>query len=587
MQGVKSLEIHLVPPRTWHPLFEHPPEGTTPTGAFVRESTLALHNRHIGVTPKLMAELAPALLDARYRLPEESTWGIVFARLARALVNPDDDAPASSKLEHRSGLLFSRTPVYTLLRVVAPLINEASRRIGSCCLFCGDEMDATIDAVQYEAYTVALAGELTQMARAENHDTLELFWRERALTLSSLSRQQAGDGAGSSLPDPDPVALGLLLRLRPEYGEGEEEKKLRKLTTLRRQRSTRQREEGVAGIRVTRREEELGSALISEFFNDSITRADRFFNTGFLSLEREPKRTKFRDLLIVGMLPGDLEGVNGDFIKACWFDFIMRLGLILHRMGLQQTEFRWIEGRGTGQMRSCAFLLQEMPEIFSHYEGRPSNRYRQGFLDALHWLPRFLDSRGHYIALPEYGQQAETARKSPNGAPPETEHGQAPEAHRWILAAWAAQQEAAGWQRSGVRSSAGAGEVSRSAAQASAPGHSNPGRLRADEFTYVHLMTFLSAPELEMSRTENEMAARSLVARLTGQLHARNRFRGNASITWIPDQLDKSAAWRIDASHLIRARLYPDEEPELTLSRLAGKLEQIWLQAIIAEVTRV
>ncbi|MBX2998832.1 MAG: hypothetical protein KF893_10010, partial [Caldilineaceae bacterium] len=88
-------------------------------------------------------------------------------------------------------------------------------------------------------------------------------------------------------------------------------------------------------------------------------------------------------------------------------------------------------------------------------------------------------------------------------------------------------------------------------------------------------------------RQAHEGAMRARLATLSGRLQARNRFQGSASITWLPPAPDQTTLWRVDAPHMLRARLFGDEEePDLTLPQLAGKLEGIWLQAIVAEVTR-
>jgi hypothetical protein len=72
-------------------------------------------------------------------------------------------------------------------------------------------------------------------------------------------------------------------------------------------------------------------------------------NNGYLALRRQAKREKLRDIMVVGLMPAEVQpGLSVDFIKACWLDFISRFGMMLVQNRRVRSEFRWLDYRNTG-----------------------------------------------------------------------------------------------------------------------------------------------------------------------------------------------------------------------------------------------
>lgn len=565
MSDFEILDISLVSPRVWEEQIANTTQGLNSEQLQVmRQSLLVLHDQQIGITPRLMADLTPSLLNSSIRIRQDNSWFPVLDRLQHA--HTSDKRKSSRQIQgEKKGILFSSKPEYVLLRIIAPLIDIACRRIGRSYLFCGDDINAPITESQYKQYSDELSSTLKLIAQNEDDPILDLFWQEKSAVLASISHPDTiPEETDSTLAEFAHLSTAIFLRLHPDLGEGIEKHKLRRLTVLRRLRNTRQREAGVAGIRVTRREEDLGDALLSEYLNDKVTRMDRFFNTGFFALEREPKRTKLRDVLLVGLLPPNLYNtLAGDFVKVCWFDLSMRLGQILQQLGLQRTEFRWVEGDATGYAHSASFFLNDIPETISLLDGISPDRFRRSFLTALRWLPRYLDTRASLHRLTKWDPEDIDPADGEN-------QGKESSTQRWLKAAWQAQKEAVGWSHEDVSS--------------------QTSHLHADDFVYTHITAFFPASERPTPDGDEGIveitSARNILIRLAGRLQAANRFNGGISITWVPDAIDALDAWYFDASQQVQTHLFIENDPELQIEKLAGRLVRSWMEQIIKEVSR-
>jgi len=252
-----ELQIILVPPAIWQPQLEEVLQELSPGH---RRQALAilktLHNRHIGITPRQAAGLSYLVNDTRGSRMNLGIWDTVMERL---------QAEVSGR--HQAyGILPGSLPPYTLLRLAGPILEEAGRRAGLCCLFCGDPIQNDSTLEDYRNYANHLDAEIKRMA--ESHDDyFRLFWADRALTLSAYSRGAfQWETPTSGLPDTDPASLGLLLRLKPDVARTRPlSRHPRSMTQPLKHREIRRlKEGGFSGIHHTRRQEDMGDIMLSD-----------------------------------------------------------------------------------------------------------------------------------------------------------------------------------------------------------------------------------------------------------------------------------------------------------------------------------
>jgi hypothetical protein len=520
-----------------------------------------MHNRHIGITPQLAVELAPLIIDAYASRQGRSAWHDVLKRLQQETSDP----------LFSFGVMLSTIPAYSVIRLAMPILEVACQRIHSCLLFCQDNIENDVTIETYNKYSRDLENEIKLMAR-NKEDSLQLFWADRALTLAALSRRGNFPGThASGLPETDPLALGLLLRLNPQLSQTPPlSSHSRQLTDpLKHREASRLKEGGFSGIQVTRRPEDMEDILLSEFVNPPVVLADRLVNNGFLSLRRQTRREQLRDVLITGMMPLELKPKLGaDFIKACWFDFIRRFGYMLAQSGRKRSEFRWLEGNQAGQVRSCYFLLQDLPDLAGPLKGHYDSSFRREFLMALGWLPQYLDTRYRFQPVPQY-----TAR--PGHQPTKEEKEVKPGlefAKRWAFSVWRSQEENLQWM-------------------IHEPDKPNPigsreKRLNVDGFAAVHLMLFLPAEIRE--RGKGASAAARLGSLYSG-FGLGNIPGRNVSITWVPKQITISKEWAFDCRGKGESQTFFREKPAGKSSShlIAGRLEEVWRNQLIKELRSI
>lgn len=561
-----ELEIKLVADDVWKPIASRawaamPPPlcgNSSPTAPILAMQILyALHSRHAGITPQIVAGLVPLLLEPGSIEHARGPWHACLSRLKDELsLNPERELPDKVFARRSFGLVFGTSPIYAVLRLVAPLIWEACRRIGHCYLLCEGADGTQVSAKDYATYAEDLSRALEEMAAPPAKDDppgrLALFWRERALSLSSLSRAGAGSLPGSSLPEVDPIGLDLLFHLisdGPARSDGPQ--RLRRLPIVaRRQKSTRQKEGGIDGIHMTRSPEDLDSILLSELLYPSPLLEDRLFNTGYLAFERPPKRERVRDVLIAALAPVDrLTPLAVRFAQACWFECMMRLSLLLRQRRLVRSEFRWVEGTPVRGIRSCVFLLQDLPTLTVAPLETADDPYRRSFMAGLRWLPAYLNARGVHQMLPRDAQPVP-------GIVSQTDFD-------WERAAWGTQQE-----------------------------NDDPGRrLEKDDFAVIHVMDL--RPAKERPKTNGEPAAETL-----GQLRANLALNPlsvhSASITWLPDPYTAAEGWYFTARRRVNESLFApspsneadaDQPGPLPSDRgIADCLVQTWLEQLVKEI---
>jgi hypothetical protein len=309
--------------------------------------------------------------------------------------------------------------------------------------------------------------------------------------------------------------------------------------------------------------------LLSEFVNPPAVLADRLVNNGFLALRRQTRREQLRDVLIAGLMPMELKPkLSADFVKACWFDFIRRFGYMLAQSGRKRSEFRWLEGNQAGQVRSCYFLLQDLPDLAGPLKGNYDSSFRKEFLMALGWLPQYLDTRYRFQPVPQY-----TAR--PGHSSPTGEIGVKPgleSAKRWAFSVWCSQEENLQWM-------------------IHEPDKPNPigsreKPLNIDGFAAVHLMLFLPADIRDQGKG---VSAAARLGSLYSGFGLGNIPGRNVSITWVPKQIKISKEWAFDCRGKGDSQTFFREKPggKLSSHLIAGRLEEVWRNQLIKELRSV
>jgi hypothetical protein len=558
----KIFEIKLVKPGIWQQVVREAFSGLGSRVKAAAHSILrTMHNRHIGITPQLAAELAPLIIDAYASRQGHSAWHDVLKRLQRETSDP----------LFSFGVMFSAVPTYSVIRLAMPILEEACQRINLCLLFCQDNIENDVTPETYNQYSRDLENEIKRMA-GNREDSLQLFWADRALSLAVLSRRGNFPGSSvSGLPETDPMALGLLLRLNPVLSQTPPlSSHSRQLTDpLKHREASRLKEGGFSGIQVTRRPEDMEDILLSEFVNPPAVLADRLVNNGFLSLRRQTRREQWRDVLIAGMMPLELKPKLGaDFVKACWFDFIRRFGYMLAQSGRKRSEFRWLEGNQAGQVRGCYFLLQDLPDLAGPFKGHYDSSFRREFLMALGWLPQYLDTQYSFQPVPQY-------TTGPGHPPTKAEKGVKPgleSAKRWAFSVWRLQEENIQWM-------------------IHEPDKLNPGgsgekRLNIDGFSAVHLMLFLPADIRDQGKG---VSAAARLGSLYSGFGLGNTPGRNVSITWVPKQITISKEWTFDCRGKGDSQAIFKEKPPAKSSShvIAGRLEEVWRNQLIKELRSI
>lgn len=534
----RPFHIRLVPWETWRYFTRTRFRTLTAKSRRAAHSILRmLHNRHIGITPADAAQLAALVTEPAAAPHAETPWRQVLDRLMEEV-----DMKGF-------GMLPSAAPPYSVLRLAMPIVETACRNIGMCFLFC-DDNDGSVGEEDYRQYTRLLTTEIRRMAE-DRSDSLATFWKERAFTLASYSRRpDTWVRQGGGIPETDPAAAALLFRLTPQVPPISPRSRTPKpvKSPLKHRESPKHREGGFSGIRMTRQPEDMEDILISEFLNPPLLLADRLVNSGYLALKRKPRQEKLKDVLVAALVPRQVnEQLSGDFIKAAWFDFIARLGLLLGRHKLLQSQFRWLEGDSLEQCRACTFHLEDLPMPGLHRETEPSPAFRRGFLAALGWLPTFLDQRSTYrpVTLPREGE----IHPDP--------------AVQWALSAWKDQ--------SARRHSPIPGQAPPTGFQ--------EGKIRLDEYAFVHIMLFLPAQD----SNNGEIPPRAKLAQLQRGLGISSAPGRSVVVTRVPTEPDKLEQWAVERPGAGHPKLFLPQQ-RLAWQEIAGKLEQAWLQHIIEEI---
>lgn len=554
----KALNVRLVSPSVWQKRVETALDPLPHHIKPVAESILAtLHNRHIGISPALAAELAQRISDPYAYKSGKGRWEYVLKRLL---------AESSEGLQGVA-IMLSSIPLYSVLRLAGPIIEETCTRSGWCFLFCQDELQNGVTIDQYNEYEFNLENEMRQMA-LDRSDFFNTFWKDRALTLASYSgRAPIWSSSRARLADIDPPALGMLLRLKPivKPAKAMSLHPRTMINPLKHREIKRMREGGVSGIHITRRMEDMGDIMMSEFLNPPAVLADRLINNGFTALRRQTRREQIRDVLVVGILPEGIEPrLSVDFIKSCWFDFIARFGFMLYRSRLLRSEFRWLEGDALERMRTCNYLLKELPDLEIPVEGDLTPSFRREFLMALGWLPGFLDTRGHFEKVPAYAaapQQLDVAGETGTQL-----------ARTWVYSAWRSQKEHQAWERY---------EYNHLGMNKN---NLDDNQLDTGRYAFVHIMVFLPAGKCNQDASSAAARLGPLYSGLGLGQAVSGGGQFNASITWVPEELTASNQWVFDCRGNLHSTIFTQEQWNWPLNRIAGRMQEIWRQQLLKEL---
>lgn len=494
---------------------------------FAAEVVGLSHQRHIGITPRLAADLSRLLLLRTP--PTYGVWQGVHTRLVKAYWEEQDSIPQGAHT-----LTFHADPFYFLWRVALPVVQMGLTQIGKCYLFAADEEDATVTANDYTRYSDELHNAINALATTNRKDEhYRWFWRERALTLASLTESGT---LNEQISEVEPLQSATFFRLGQEFEINLPASQTRHLHMPTRDFRTRsQREDSVEGVYLTRDADELSSMLASELLVEDELLLDKLFNTGFLAIERQSKRQKPRDALIAAITPSIWQQSNmSAFVKACWFNAMLYIGAILRQNQRLQSEFRWIESDDWGQSRTTVYPLNRMPTKGVVFSGAVTSAVRGQFLKTLRWLPALFDSRARFQSLHTLLYHPPTTLE---------------QAVAWVGEVWHHQQDEMPLP---TRTLAAIPGIARGQKQ-----------IPIADYAYVHLLLCLPWTW----REERESVSAAALTDFARATRMRNEAGIHLSVTWVPETLRLQSGWEM------KARSLPGGEQTLTWEGIDGERE--------------
>lgn len=567
----RNVEVRLAGPTVWRQFLDGgvtrapsggPSQALPKSKALEQRLTWAiltqLHDRHVGITPPLADALAQALLS---RAPDAfpAPWKAVHERLRDSLHHLASIHEAAGEATEIFPLRFNTSFSFTVFRLAAPLVRIACMEIGESVLFCEDEEAATVTSSAYERYVRSLDAAVERLVQ---HETAlpNLFWQEQALVLAGLSRTRAVHARGNRMQPAIPAPeLAVFLGLRPNHEQSHSLPDRDHLPFNRPNlQALYQPDAGTDGIHMTRNPQDFHRMLVSEWFLPEEMRLDRLVNTGFLATKRPPRPVRLRDVLVVGLMPGELNSFpTGIFVKSCWFELLTRMTQLLQRAGLDRSELRWLEGGTSGQIMTQSLLLRELPDMPISSQEKEQDVYRQRFPLLTGWIPSYLDRHTLYERLDD--QQARLAEPVWDG-----------EIERWLALAWRAQKEHVRWQRLEN------GRFRRSTGEARAAG-SLFGNTPLDfrQFAHVHLMLLLPSRLFDMAKDERIPSGAAFGHLFDLRAHQNSTI----SLTTVPQEMT-APDWYF-FSPLEREWRLRDEGEEMHMAVFAERLIERWLNAFI------
>ena len=420
----------VAPSASWRPYLEEildsQPESVQ------RGASVALrlaHDRNIGLTPRIalgFGEVMP--------VPIEPTGaGITnlpgYVSAAMHAIEGEDT--------HRRRRIASRmprrrpwqqiAPVIVFRDIVLPALVQAIDAVGENILFAdrgsGDlactrtkvrEWAEQVDA-RFELVLSHWMGPKGFAARLFHSMLLRgLVSQGRGLCVipaaTPMTRAQTEQPA---LPQFDTRLIELLATLEPDVPATRPDR-IRRIRTHRRvfrdRQGLRPREDGITGIRHSRSLDEIDGMLLGEYVSPPILRLDRMLNTGFMILDRPPRRTPRRQLLLMALAPDGSDSEVPRLTKATWIEAMLRLSRDLALSNRRAADLRWVERVPGGlSVSGCSLDAFALPDVRTNSVAR---YHVAGFIARSGWAPAFLDTRANAAAasLADWEAPPEPAR---------------------------------------------------------------------------------------------------------------------------------------------------------------------------------
>lgn len=340
------------------------------------------HGDHLGILPPEAAWLTRILFFPADVDRPPSPWALVCARLeALRGAQNEGDAESQEARAARGVLLPARNPQLSLIRLLKPLWQQAQQAHGETFLFCEDDDPALVAEARLTAYRERMNEHLQSVSAAEA--TRGLFEETLWLLLDETPRSQPSRRL-------DPLGTRLLAALEPVLPPAppillnETRRRPRQATRKVRDRS----EEGYAGIHMTRRLQDMGNVLFSEFMQHRMVATDRLVNTGYLAYQRTPKRERTHRTHVACVLPTMwLAPAQAAFVRACWLEAVVRFAYHALAHDRPATVFQTAFYDEAGVVAHHGTALADLD--LSAWRTLPQPAFRREFLNRTGW-PSFL-----------------------------------------------------------------------------------------------------------------------------------------------------------------------------------------------------
>ncbi|CAM2009126.1 hypothetical protein [Acanthopleuribacter pedis] len=342
------------------------------------------HGRHLGIMPPEAAWLTRLLFFPTELDQPPRPWAALCARLEAMRGGADEDQAGLAARAKRGVLLPARKPRLSLMRLFEPLWRKAQSEVGETRLFCEDEGPAPVSAEELTAYRERLHAALALLVTAEAtrglfEETLWLLLDEQATVVRRLDPlgPRLLDALAPVLPQPAPLSL----------------KSARGVPRRARDRVRERSEEGYAGIHLTRRLQDVGNVLFSEFMQHRLVATDRLLNTGYLAFQRTPKRDRTHRTHIACLMPDRwVAPAEAALVRACWLEAALRFAYFSLAHERLATVFRFAFFNWDGAFAHHRTALSELD--LSDWRSLPFPAFRREFLNRTGW-PSFLFESGH------------------------------------------------------------------------------------------------------------------------------------------------------------------------------------------------
>lgn len=375
-----------------------------------------LQDQHVSVPPALATALQVLLRDPRRAVdrtrppsPFDAPAFAIIERLTQGLAQgPDGDdqltlPAAAGSARHLPATALFRFRGYGVFGILLPVLKQAQTGLGGPMLIAPQgHPEGNRDRSAWQAFVEGLHGRLSQLTAPPRDRAGQAFWRQAAMVLHGLCLTvRATPGALSPVPEPDSQMFALLDHCQPDLeqaGLRRSRPKPRALLDAPERRGERPQQGGVADIRLSRRVEDLDSALISELILPGTLRQDRLLNSGFLVKHRPPPRDTERDVLLLGLSPLGAEALPGRLAKLAWLDYLARAAALLRARDLRASAALWLERAPADGYRMLCTRLGQAGSAAAPDPWSLTVAHRWHFLEGAGWMPGVVDSR--YTLMP-------------------------------------------------------------------------------------------------------------------------------------------------------------------------------------------